>query len=117
VTCLQGPEGKCIHSSSLSLTSTLDASWWLRPRSAALPPGMTRYLLYRKLGGPQGQSGRGQRISSLPGFDLRILQRVANRYTDSPIPAHPSLVGELLTCREICSMYEYLVGFISCLVG
>jgi hypothetical protein len=30
----------------------------------ALPPGKTRYPLYRRLGGPQGRSGRVQKISS-----------------------------------------------------
>jgi len=29
-----------------------------RHAPVALPPGMTRYPLYRRLGGPQGQSGR-----------------------------------------------------------
>ena len=37
---------------------------FLQPRRSvgckihALPPGMTRYPLYRRLGGPQGRSGR-----------------------------------------------------------
>ena len=30
---------------------------------AALPPGKTRYPLYRRLGGPQGPSGRVRKIS------------------------------------------------------
>jgi len=34
----------------------------------ALPPGKTRYSFYRRLGGPQGRSGR-EEISSSPGFD------------------------------------------------
>jgi hypothetical protein len=35
---------------------------------AALPPGKTRYPLYRRLGGPQGRSGRVRKISRPPGF-------------------------------------------------
>jgi hypothetical protein len=35
---------------------------------AALPPGKTRYPLYRRLGVPQGQSERVQKISPPPGF-------------------------------------------------
>jgi hypothetical protein len=35
---------------------------------AASPPGETWYPLYRRLGVPQGQSGRVQKISLLPGF-------------------------------------------------
>ena len=42
---------------------------------AALPPGKTRYPLYRSLGGPQGQSERVQKISPLTG--IRSLDRPA----------------------------------------
>ena len=33
-----------------------------RHAPAALPPGKTRYRLYRRLGGPQGRSGRVRKI-------------------------------------------------------
>ena len=42
----------------------------------------TQYPLYRRLGGSQGRSGRGQKISSLSGFDPRTVRRVASSYTD-----------------------------------
>jgi hypothetical protein len=35
----------------------------------SLPPGKTRYPLYRRLGGPQGRSGQVRKISPPPGFD------------------------------------------------
>ena len=35
-----------------------------------------------RLGGPQGRSGEGQKISPPPGFDPRTIQPVASRYTD-----------------------------------
>ena len=54
---------------------------------AALPQGKTRYPLYRRLGGPQGRSGRMRKISPPPGFDPRTVQPVASRYTDWAIPA------------------------------
>jgi hypothetical protein len=54
----------------------------------ALPPGMTRYPLYKRLGGPHGRSGWMRKISPPPGFDLRTAQLVASRYTDYAIPAH-----------------------------
>ena len=49
---------------------------------AALPPGKTRYPLYRRLGRPQGRSGPVRKISPPPGFDPRTVQPVASRYTD-----------------------------------
>ena len=54
---------------------------------AALPPGKTRYPLCRRLGGPQGWSGRVWKISPPPGFDPRTVHSVANSYTDWAIPA------------------------------
>ena len=53
---------------------------------AALPQGETRYPLYRRLGGPQGRSGRVRKISPPPGFDPRTVQPVASSYTDWAIP-------------------------------
>ena len=50
--------------------------------SRSLPPGKTRYPLYRRLGGPQGRSGQVRKISPPPGFDPRTVQPVASRYTD-----------------------------------
>jgi hypothetical protein len=47
----------------------------LYPRKDPVP-------IYRRLGGPQGRSGRVQNISLPPGFDPRIVQPVASRYTD-----------------------------------
>jgi hypothetical protein len=54
----------------------------------ALSPGMTRYHLYRRLGGSHGRYGRVRKISPPLGFDLRAIQPVASRYTDWAVPAH-----------------------------
>ena len=60
----------------------------LRP-GRYLPPGKTRYPLYRRLGGPQGRSGQVWKISPPPGFDPRTVQPVASRYTDDATrPTH-----------------------------
>ena len=68
--------------SSLSLTSTTHRCGWSTPR-----PGIgTRYPLHRRLGGPQGRSGRVRKISPAPGFDSRTVQPVASRYTDWAVP-------------------------------
>jgi len=48
----------------------------------ALPPGKTRYSLYKKLGGPQGRYVRVRKTSPPPGFDSRSVQPVASHYTD-----------------------------------
>jgi hypothetical protein len=47
-----------------------------------LPPGKTRYPLYRSLGGPQGRSRQVRKISPPPRFDPWTVQTVASRYTD-----------------------------------
>jgi hypothetical protein len=56
-----------------------------RHATAALPPGKTRYPLYRRLGGLQGRSGRVWKISTLLGFDPRTAQPVASHYTEYAI--------------------------------
>jgi hypothetical protein len=55
---------------------------------AALPPGKTRYTLYRRLGGPHRRSGRVKKIYPLVGFDPRTYQRVASRCTKDAFPSH-----------------------------
>jgi len=46
------------------LTSALEGGEGSASRSGrALPPGKTRYPLYRRLGGPQGRSGLVRKVS------------------------------------------------------
>jgi hypothetical protein len=49
-----------------------------RHAPATLPPGKSRYVLYRRLVGPQDQSRRVRKIASPQGFDPRIIQSVAS---------------------------------------
>ena len=65
--------------------------------AALYPQGNTRYLLYRRLGGPQGRSGQVRKISPPPGFDPRIVQPIASRYIDKP---HQGLV--VIICTICC---------------
>jgi hypothetical protein len=58
-----------------------------RHAPAALPPGMTRYPLYRRLGRPPRRFRRVLKIWRPPGFDPMTVQLVASRYTDCAIPA------------------------------
>ena len=47
-----------------------------------LPPGKTRYPLYRRLGGPQARFEEVRKISPPPRLDPRTVQPVATRYND-----------------------------------
>jgi hypothetical protein len=52
------------YSSSLSSTSALDEGGWSKLHPSHFTPRKgTRYPLYRRLGGPQGRSGRVRKIS------------------------------------------------------
>ena len=69
ITGHEGPEGEQMYSSTLPSTSALDGVGGQHHAAAALPPGKTRYPLYRRLGGPQGRSARVQKI--LPSTGIR----------------------------------------------
>jgi len=62
-----------MYSCTFSLTMVLEGGW-STPRPGRLNPGTTRYPLDRRLGGPQGQSGRVRKISPSTGV----------RYPDRP---------------------------------
>jgi len=59
-----------------------------RNATAALPPGKTRYPLYRRLGWPQGRTGRVRKTSPPPGLDRRTVQPVASCRTDWAIQVY-----------------------------
>ena len=55
-----------------------------------LPQGENLYPFYRRLGGPQGQSGEVLKISLPPGFDPRTVHPVVRRYIDyATLPTVP----------------------------
>jgi len=79
----EGPEGKQKFSFTRFLTSALDGGGWSTTRPDRFTPEkVTRYPLYRRLGGPQGRGGRVRKISPPLGFDPRTVQPVASRYSD-----------------------------------
>jgi hypothetical protein len=84
-----------------------------RHAAAALPPGMTRYALYRRLGRPQGRSGRVLKILPPQEFDPRTVQLVASRYTDYAIPAHPVYMDNLFSglLRFRCILFKHHICF------
>jgi len=60
---------------------TRRGEWSAARTGRTLPPEKTRYLLYRRLGGPQG---RCERVENLvpTGIRSRTVQSVVSRYTD-----------------------------------
>ena len=73
--------------------------------SAALPPGKTRYPLYRM----QDRCGRVRKIfPPPPGFDPQTIQPVASRYTDWAIAAHLDTVNFVKDGHP----YEHIPSFV-----
>jgi len=65
-----------------SMTAALEGGEWSAARpGCTLPPGKARYPFYRRLGGPQGRSGRAEDL-----VPTRIrswtVQPIVSRYTD-----------------------------------
>jgi hypothetical protein len=71
-----------MYSSTLFLTSALHVVGGQRHDPAAVPPGKTRYPLYRRLGGPQSRPGRVRKMSPPPTFGPPTVQPLASRSTD-----------------------------------
>ena len=59
--------------------------WSAACSGRSLPPGKTRYPLYRRLGGPQGQPGQAENIAP-PGFDSQTIQPLVAMLTELPSP-------------------------------
>ena len=75
----EDPDGEWRYSYTLSLPSALDRVGGQLHAPAALLPKKIHCQLYRKLGRPQGQSGRERKILPPLGFDLRTVEPVASR--------------------------------------
>ena len=64
------------------MTAALEGGEWSAARPGrTLPPGKTRYPFYKRLGGPQGRSGRAKNLVPT-GIRSRTVQPVVSRYTD-----------------------------------
>jgi hypothetical protein len=68
------------YSTTLSLTSALEAVGGQHHAPDALPFGKARYPLYRRLGGRQGRCGQVRKILPPRGIDSRTVQPVASSY-------------------------------------
>ena len=64
------------------MTAALEGGEWSAARPGrTLPPGKNRYPFYRRLGGPQGRSGRAENLVPT-GIRSRTVQPVVSRCTD-----------------------------------
>ena len=64
------------------MTAALEGGEWSATRPGrTLPPGKTRYPFYRRLGGPQGRSGRAENLVPT-GIRSRAVKPIVGRYTD-----------------------------------
>jgi hypothetical protein len=70
-----------------------------------------RYLLYRRLGVPQGRSGGGRKISPPQGFDLRTAQLVVIRYTDYAISAHSFVITVFSVPKKVFFGFKIIIIF------
>ena len=65
-----------------SMTAALEGGEWSAARPGrTLPPGMTRYPLYRSLGGRKDRSGRAENLIPTR-IRPQTAQPVVSRYTD-----------------------------------
>jgi len=65
-----------------SMTAALEGDEWSAANPGrTLPPGKTGYPFYRRLGGPQGRSGRAENLVPT-GIGSRTVQSLVSRYTD-----------------------------------
>ena len=93
------------------MTTALEVGEWSAARPGrTLPPGKTRYPLYRRLGGPQGRSGRAENLAS-PGFDPRTVQPVAQSLYRLSYPAHNKPVNALWISQTINTVCGYKTEF------
>ena len=67
----------------------------------SLPPGKSRYPLYRRLGGPQGRSGQVRKISHTTGIRSPDLPARSQSLYWLRYPAHWSMVWFSVTGNEL----------------
>ena len=65
-----------------SMSATLEGGEWSAARTGrTLPPGKKRHRFYRRLGGPQGRSGRAENLVTTV-IRFLTVQSIVSRYTD-----------------------------------
>jgi len=91
------------------MTTALEGGEWSAARPGrTLPPGKTRCLFYRRLGGPQGRSGRADNLVPI-GIRSRTVQPVAQSLYRLSYPA-PYIYSHKLGCYVImCQLFDLLL--------
>ena len=80
------------------MAAALEGSEWSAARlGRTLPQGKTWYLFYRRLGGPQGRSGRAENLVPT-GIRSRTVQSVVSRYTD--LATRPTTDSKMKNVQE-----------------
>jgi hypothetical protein len=97
------------------MTAALEGGEWSAALPGrALPPGKTRYPLYRGLGGPQGRSGRAKDLVPT-GIRSRTVQPVVSIVR---LTASLKLVANLRLCSQLIAILLHLfklrVSFLAC---
>ena len=92
------------------MTAALEEGEWSAARPGrTLLPGKTRYPFYRRLGGPQGRTGRAENLVPT-GIRSRTVQHVVSRYTDwdpCPPPTHIYIYLEATKIRDFFLHLQY----------
>ena len=88
------------------MTAALEGGEWSAARPGrTLPPGKTRYPFYRRLGGPQGRSGRAENLVPT-GIRSRTAQPVVSRYTDWA--TRPTIMNKYIYIYTYIYIYIYV---------
>jgi len=90
------------------MTAALEEGEWSAARPGrTLPPGKTRYPFYKRLGRPQGLSGRAENLVPT-GIRSRTVQPVVSRYTDWA--ARPTIMDSMYRNSITPSMWSMAVN-------
>ena len=77
------------------MTAALEGGEWSAARPGrTLPPGKTRYPFYKRLGGPQGRSGRVENLIPT-GIRSRTVQPIVAIPTELPGPQPAAIKQEI----------------------
>ena len=85
------------------MTAALEGGEWSAAHPGrTLPPGNTRYPFYRRLGGPQGRSGRAENL-----VPTRIRSRTVQPVVAIPteLPGPHKFMQSGITCRRVWGTY------------